>query len=488
MRLIIFDRLNDNRINFHPAALGRPIFELRCGMTSLADKLISKVGIGDVAYFVPPYMAEAYQASTDRPVNDPASLEGGDLLLANARVKPEGLDAAKASGASRAAVDENGELLWARVAAADCREVRDGSFEELLAAAERLPKAPGMCPAWRYIWELILETPTQLIADFQAAGRHGIEGIVEEPFALRGAPKHVYIARGAIVHPMAVIDVENGPIYIDEGAVVHPFTRIEGPCYLGKNSVLLGCKCREGNSIGPMCRLGGEVGEEGVEAVADGDPRVVLRAVGGPAGPGQTVVLAGRADRRLLPGRLDQPRLEQAGQQRVDGSRGQREGRLRGQLVDDLRAVALPLGEQPEHGEFHDPPADLCGAIFSHDLMVTPSTLFRKHLGATGHRPPANRLTSLDATTTQEEGPMSEEKKDGGDISSGFGDPKVDGPVSDEKAEQMLHGGNHDDVTEEIEIPTELVFAVDSDGTVEVEDADEQGRPDAAGGGGGGGW
>ena len=82
---------------------------------------------------------------------------------------------------------------------------------------------------------------------------------------------------------------------------------------------------------------------------------------------------------------------------------------------------------------------------------------------------------------------MSEEKKDGGDISSGFGDPKVDGPVSDEKAEQMLHGGNHDDVTEEIEIPTESVFAVDSDGTVEVEDADEQGRPDAAGGGGGGG-
>jgi len=259
MRLIIFDRLNDNRINFHPAALGRPIFELRCGMTSLADKLISKVGIGDVAYFVPPYMAEAYQASTDRPVNDPAALEGGDLLLANARVKPEGLDAAKASGASRAAVDENGELLWARIAAADCREVRAGSFEELLAAAERLPQAPGMCPAWRYIWELILENPTQLTADFQAAGRHGIEGIVEEPFALRGAPKHVYIARGAIVHPMAVIDVENGPIYIDEGAVVHPFTRIEGPCYLGKNSVLLGCKCREGNSIGPMCRLGGEV-------------------------------------------------------------------------------------------------------------------------------------------------------------------------------------------------------------------------------------
>ena len=37
---------------------------------------------------------------------------------------------------------------------------------------------------------------------------------------------------------------------------------------------------------------------------------------------------------------------------------------------------------------------------------------------------------------------MSQEAQ-GGDISSGFGDSTVSGPVSDEKAEQMLHG-DHD--------------------------------------------
>jgi UDP-N-acetylglucosamine diphosphorylase/glucosamine-1-phosphate N-acetyltransferase len=42
---------------------------------------------------------------------------------------------------------------------------------------------------------------------------------------------------------------------------VHPFTRIEGPCYVGRKSILLGTKCREGNSIGPVCRVGGEVEE-----------------------------------------------------------------------------------------------------------------------------------------------------------------------------------------------------------------------------------
>ena len=44
-----------------------------------------------------------------------------------------------------------------------------------------------------------------------------------------------------------------------KAAEIHPFTRIEGPCYVGKQSILLGAKCRQGNTIGPMCRVGGEV-------------------------------------------------------------------------------------------------------------------------------------------------------------------------------------------------------------------------------------
>ena len=58
---------------------------------------------------------------------------------------------------------------------------------------------------------------------------------------------------------MVVLDAEHGPIYIDAGAEIHPFTRIEGPCYIGAGSVLFGAKCRAGNSIGPMCRIGGEI-------------------------------------------------------------------------------------------------------------------------------------------------------------------------------------------------------------------------------------
>jgi UDP-N-acetylglucosamine diphosphorylase/glucosamine-1-phosphate N-acetyltransferase len=166
------------------------------------------------------------------------------------------------TGPSEVGVAEDGERFYARIAKADVAKLAAGSIDAFLAcAAETLPKVSCRLPAWNYTWELVLSNPQQITEDFAAAGRHGIEGAVEQPGAIRGNTKDVYIAPGAKVHPMVVIDAEHGPVYLDEGVEVHPFTRIEGPCYVGKKSILLGAKCREGNSIGPVCRVGGEVEE-----------------------------------------------------------------------------------------------------------------------------------------------------------------------------------------------------------------------------------
>ncbi len=261
MRLILLDLPSPKRRNFDPLALGRPVWELRCGMTTLGEKLVARIGARDVACFVPPYMAESYRAKTAWPVNDPGSLCGDDLVLANGRVKAAALGV-PSSGPSQVTCDGDGELLFARIARQDAGRLEHGSIEGFLAAAKAaLPAAAADVPTWNYTWDLILANPKQLGEDFAAAGRSGIDGTVEQPGAIRGSKKDIYVAPGALVHPMVVIDAAGGPVYIDEGAEVHPFTRIEGPCYIGPKSILLGAKCREGNSIGPMCRVGGEVEE-----------------------------------------------------------------------------------------------------------------------------------------------------------------------------------------------------------------------------------
>jgi UDP-N-acetylglucosamine diphosphorylase / glucose-1-phosphate thymidylyltransferase / UDP-N-acetylgalactosamine diphosphorylase / glucosamine-1-phosphate N-acetyltransferase / galactosamine-1-phosphate N-acetyltransferase len=270
MRLILVDRPTPQRRNFYPLALSRPIWELRCGMTSLGEKLFDRVQPAEMACFLPPYLADVWQKGW--PVNDLKTLSGADLLVVDARVKADSLPKLD-EGPSRLFLDAEGEVLAARIVQEDSEKLPADSLDAFLTAAKKaLPISTDIkLPTWNYIWDLILASPGQITEDYRAMGRSGIdtEAKVEEPSALRGSRSEIYVGRGAKIHPMVVLDAEQGPIFIDVGAEIHPFSRIEGPCFIGRNSVLLGAKCREGNSIGPMCRIGGEVEESIIQGYSN---------------------------------------------------------------------------------------------------------------------------------------------------------------------------------------------------------------------------
>jgi UDP-N-acetylglucosamine diphosphorylase / glucose-1-phosphate thymidylyltransferase / UDP-N-acetylgalactosamine diphosphorylase / glucosamine-1-phosphate N-acetyltransferase / galactosamine-1-phosphate N-acetyltransferase len=270
MRLILFDQDGTHRKHFWPLALSRPIWELRCGMTTLGEKIIQKVGAQDVAYFMPEYLAPVWKQRTEARINDPAALRGDDLLMINARLRPEFIDQIDLKGATRLGRADHGEIMYIWLRQGDHMLEDTSSFHAFMDFARvNFPPIHIDPPAWDFSWDLILANSRQIIEDFRLAGRSGIEGKLEQPSAIRGSRKDVYIGRDAVVHPMVVLDAEHGPIYLDEGVEVHPFTRIEGPCFVGKKSILLGTKCREGNSIGPMCRIGGEIEESIIQGYSN---------------------------------------------------------------------------------------------------------------------------------------------------------------------------------------------------------------------------
>ena len=270
MRLVLVDHPTPQRRNFYPLALSRPIWELRCGMTSLGEKLFDAVRPAEMACFLPPYLAGVWW--TGWPVNDPQSLAGADLLVVDARVKAGGLPRLD-DGPSRVFLDGNGEVLAARIVREDLAKLQTGSIDALLNSAKQNFRATAdiELPTWNYIWELILANPAQLIEDFRSAGRCGIDstGAGGRSLCHPRQPQRDLCWPRRKIHPMVVLDAEHGPIYIDVGAEIHPFTRIEGPCYIGRDSILLGAKCREGNSIGPMCRIGGEVEESIIQGYSN---------------------------------------------------------------------------------------------------------------------------------------------------------------------------------------------------------------------------
>ena len=62
----------------------------------------------------------------------------------------------------------------------------------------------------------------------------------------------------ATIEPHVVFDTTNGPIVVSAGAHIHAFTRINGPCYIGRNTNVMGGDIT-GCSIGDVCKVRGEL-------------------------------------------------------------------------------------------------------------------------------------------------------------------------------------------------------------------------------------
>jgi UDP-N-acetylglucosamine diphosphorylase/glucosamine-1-phosphate N-acetyltransferase len=77
-------------------------------------------------------------------------------------------------------------------------------------------------------------------------------------FDLVGSQKMIFIAPDATLHRTVAIDVTEGPVFIDHKAVIRPFTTIIGPSYIGPQTMIDRAKVVK-SSIGPSCRIGGEV-------------------------------------------------------------------------------------------------------------------------------------------------------------------------------------------------------------------------------------
>src|SRR5262249_44964056 len=109
----------------------------------------------------------------------------------------------------------------------------------------------------QYPWDLIEHNAVKLCED-EAWFRARSPDAAGERVSVVGPRERLVVAPDVHIDPFVVADTRQGPVLIDRGAIIHAFTRLEGPCYVGEQSWLLGAKLR-GSTLGPHCRIGGEV-------------------------------------------------------------------------------------------------------------------------------------------------------------------------------------------------------------------------------------
>jgi UDP-N-acetylglucosamine diphosphorylase/glucosamine-1-phosphate N-acetyltransferase len=258
MRICIFeDTATDN---FYPLNLLRPTFELKCGAATLRERILRGYPGARACYFVRGHLAPAYGRCAGAPVNDANALRGEDLLLINGRMLTLG-DCPPAEGDEELAL-QGDDIAYLRLRAATAEALGASDALSLITRAREKVKAVAAPQKLiGYPWHLIEHNGECIAADFAALPQKGVHGELAEMSVIYGPKDQAYIAPGAQVHPMVVLDTHGGPVIIEQGAKVFPHTRVEGPSCIGRDTHIVGGKIREGCSIGPVCRVGGEVEE-----------------------------------------------------------------------------------------------------------------------------------------------------------------------------------------------------------------------------------
>ncbi|MEM2088382.1 MAG: putative sugar nucleotidyl transferase [Thermoproteota archaeon] len=244
----------------YPLTLTRATFELRCGTMSSVERIKRANPSIEVSFFQREHIAPVFREKHENAVvNNLESLCKDDTVLVNGRWLPK-------HGRLPLSEDETiatykGDIVYISVKK---DTIRKALSENLQKTIENLKTELSIkeidARMVEYPWDLVRYNNELLKEDFESYGSRVEKAEnLEERIAVVGEKDLLYVSKSANIHPFVVFDTSAGPIMIDDGARVYPFSRIEGPCYIGKDTWIVRGNIREDTSIGPLCRVGGEV-------------------------------------------------------------------------------------------------------------------------------------------------------------------------------------------------------------------------------------
>ncbi|NQS99327.1 MAG: hypothetical protein HQ591_12830 [candidate division Zixibacteria bacterium] len=265
MNIVIFE--DDGWKDLQPLSLTRPVWELRCGIATLEEKIRDMFPGERFNYSCRDYIAPLVKKR--RPGSTVNHTISGETLFLSGRAiyhNREDFSYFEEDTALYAEerlvgfyltnpVDYHNQLL----------ENAEGIFHSL---TRRAIEAEIIA----YPWDLVKKTRHHIPADLK-----NMKGLTEadpEEFKRTGAHiipgEGVFLSGDVSIAPGAVLDSSEGPIYLAAGVEIMPNAVIIGPAAIGEGStVKIGAKIYPGTSIGPVCKVGGEVEESIIHAYSN---------------------------------------------------------------------------------------------------------------------------------------------------------------------------------------------------------------------------
>lgn len=244
VNVILFD-VPAVRENLLPLSYTRPIADFLVGITTLRAKWESMI-TGTFSYLTAPYLAEKY----------PVVSTADNFYIASHVIATRTLaEAIKAlqPGESLVSYTRAGEKILVAY-----RGNAEG-FDKVMASEVRGTEFGEKVDAIRFVYDIFLLNSRQIEADFEVLteGREG-QAIPRSNIVI-GDHEQIYIESGAVVEGV-VLNASHGPIYVGRDVDIMEGSCLRGPIALGEHSTVnMGTKIYPGTSLGPWCKVGGEL-------------------------------------------------------------------------------------------------------------------------------------------------------------------------------------------------------------------------------------
>ena len=238
MNFILTD--GPNRVNLLPLTFTRPVGEIRCGILTLREKWEYFLN-QEVSYLTEDYLSRKYplKSADENIIINASFLPDENIVQSILNLKP-------------------GEVLYCNdeFLAYSSNEIPNKNALYSIKPTSAISFEVDMI---KNNWDIFSLNSKYIKRDFDNLTHGRQSQKLSESNFVQGDVDNIFIEEGAKVE-FAFLNANEGPIYIGKNAEIMEGSKIRGPFAICENSTIkMDAKIYGGTTIGPHCKVGGEV-------------------------------------------------------------------------------------------------------------------------------------------------------------------------------------------------------------------------------------
>ena len=222
-----------------PFTFTRPVASIRIGILEIADKWAMRIG-KPISYLTQDYLQQKFLRAR------------GTALAINGAWLPD-----ENSAKALADLGQNEALFSGKILLAAYIGEAEKNLDKAKEATQvQLDHEPVLLLK---TWNIFQFNGAEIIKDFELITKGRQSQVLDDPHTKVYNLEHIFIEKGAEIKA-AILNAENGPIYIGKDSEIQEGAIIRGPFALCDHSTInMGAKLRGDTTVGPHCKVGGEV-------------------------------------------------------------------------------------------------------------------------------------------------------------------------------------------------------------------------------------